>query len=126
MNGITSRQSHHLSIVWAKPSKSTANRFCCLPLVLLSSLVPALLSAHPLLHFRTQTLRTNPLRVPTKESIASVDLPCSTSNPRSLSFSSQATSFETGSRFLTSLLSSRQCPLCRIYICLPYGERRNS
>lgn len=38
LNGVTSRQSHHLSIVWAKPSKSTANRFCCLPLVLLSSL----------------------------------------------------------------------------------------
>lgn len=28
LNGVTPRQSHHLSIVWAKPSKSTANRFC--------------------------------------------------------------------------------------------------
>lgn len=27
LNGVTPRQSHHLSIVWAKPSKSTANRF---------------------------------------------------------------------------------------------------
>lgn len=51
LNGVTPRQSHHLSIVWAKPSKSTANRFC-LPSLLRHSPPRALLlsrvQAHPL------------------------------------------------------------------------------
>lgn len=36
LNGVTPRQSHHLGIVWAKPSKSTANRLLPPPLLLSS------------------------------------------------------------------------------------------
>lgn len=95
LNGVTPRQSHHLSIVWAKPSKSTANRFCCLlPTSSLSSLSIHLSVAHfcfPFVLSCTSVLRSafahrrpkqaNPLRVPAKGSTAFVDPPCATFNP---------------------------------------------
>lgn len=104
MNGVTPRQSHHLSIVWAKPSKSTANRFCLPSLLVTHLLTRALCSLRsPSSSFAPRAFAPTPCmqpNLPFPSPLAKEPLPpfirrAPTSNSPSLPRSWQGTEIET-------------------------------